>query len=97
MNTTHSRLKTISKYIFWGGIIIAILPIVSLLLSYLFSNILNCESAYAGEYVCIIGSAFVGETLYNMFVFGMYVFYTIPLGIVTSIISGIMFLVARRK
>lgn len=97
MNTKHNRLKTVSKYIFWGGIIVAILPIISILLSYVFSNVLNCESTYAGNYACSIGSTFIGETLYNMFVFGAYAFYTIPLGIVTSIISGIMFLIACKK
>lgn len=97
MNHRYNKLRTLSKYVFWGSVTIALLPIVSLLLSYIFSNILNCESAYAGEYVCSIGSTFIGETLYSMFVFGMYAFYSIPLGFLMAFISGITFLIVRKK
>jgi len=92
-----SNLKTISKRVFLGSITIVLLPIVSLLLSWGLSNILNCESAHAGENVCSIGSAFTGGILYNMFVFGMYAFYSIPLGLLVALVSGITFLVVRKN
>lgn len=97
MTYAYPKLRAISAYIFWGSIAIALLPIVSLLLSWGLSNILNCESAYAGENVCSIGSTFTGETLYSMFVFGMYAFYSIPLGLLTALIAGITFLIARKQ
>lgn len=96
-NMSKANLKTISKRAFLGGIIFALLPIFSLLLSWILSNVLSCDPARTGEYVCSVGPTFVGEMLYSMFVFGMYAFYSIPLGLLVALISGTTFLIVRKK
>lgn len=85
------------KWLFWISITFILLPIVSMLLAIILSNLLDCSTAYAGAESCKIGGQFMGETVYNMFTFGWVGFYSIPIGIVGVIISGIIYLVSKRS
>lgn len=85
------------KWLFWISITFILLPIVSMLLANILSNLLDCSTAYAGAESCKIGGQFMGETVYNMFTFGWVGFYSIPIGIVGVIISGIIYLVSKRS
>lgn len=83
--------KSVSRWLLLGSIVFALLPIVSLVLSFLLSNLLNCSTAYAGEESCKIGGQFIGDVVYSMFTFGWFMIYTIPLGILGVIISVTIF------
>lgn len=85
------------RWPFWISASFVLLPIVSLLLSNIFANLLDCSTAYAGAESCKIGGQFMGDTVYNMFTFGWVGFYSIPIGIVGMIISGVIYLVHRRS
>lgn len=79
------------------GLILILLPITSFIISYVFSNLLNCQSEWAGENICSIGGAGIGNLLYNMYVFGFYIFYTLPIGLFIIILSGIISLIKKKK
>lgn len=89
--------KNVSKWLFLGSIVFALLPIASLVLSFLLSNLLNCSTAYAGEESCKIGGQFVGDVVYSMFTFGWFMIYTIPLGLIGIVIATIMFGLRKAK
>lgn len=74
-----------------------ILPILSLLISVVLSNILNCSTEYADENICKIGGSASGSIVYDLFVIGFYAFYTIPIGLTVSLIAGIVYLSSRKK
>lgn len=85
------------KWLLITGLVIVLIPVVSLLMSVMLSNVLNCETAYAGENVCKVGGSAAGDITYNMYVFGFYIFYTLPLGLILMAASSLIHLSNRVK
>lgn len=90
-NMNVNKRLTGMKWLFWISIAFILLPIASLLLSNILSNLLDCSTAYAGAESCKIGGQFMGEAVYTMFTFGWVGFYSIPIGIVGLIVAGIIY------
>lgn len=93
----RNSIKTLSKKLLIGSIVFALLPLATLLLSYLLSFPLGCDSSSGGDYSCKIGADTTGNIVYYLYTFGFYVFYTVPIGSVIAIFASFGYVLTRKQ
>lgn len=82
-------------WIFIGGIVFALLPMVSLVFAATVANIGGCELNEAGAHACVLLGVDWGEALALMAMMGWLVFFTVPLGGLAALVGLVLYVVAR--
>lgn len=82
---------------FIGGVVFALLPVVSLLVAAMVANIGGCELNEASAHACVLLGVDWGEALALMAMAGWYVFFTVPLGGLAAILGLVLYVVARLR
>ena len=73
------------------SIVYAIIPILSMVLAGVIASIFGCPLDESGTSVCVTPVGDIGELLSFMGVFGWFVFFTVPTGLVGLIVALILF------
>ncbi|MCB9818935.1 hypothetical protein H6788_02020 [Candidatus Nomurabacteria bacterium] len=86
-------MKKLVKFLVFGGILFAILPIISLLTALTVANLGGCALDESSAHPCIIGGIDWGELLSIMGIMGWLALFTVPVGGLVTLIGLSMGLV----
>ena len=87
-------MKKTALGILIASIIIAVLPLLSMIAAGLTASLFGCDLNEGDVSMCPTIFGDIGELLYTMGVFGWFLFYTVPLGAVGLVTSAILFIIA---
>ena len=94
-------MKKISLWLAILSVIVAVLPIVSMITAGVIANAFGCALDESGTSSCPTPVGDIGELLSMMGLFGWLVFFSVPIGVLGLLIALIVFVVAlllgRRK
>ncbi len=88
-------LKRIGFWLFIGGILFAIFPILSVLAASGLSTIGGCELNEGDVNACSVLGIEMGGLLYTMFVMGWFALVTLPYGGLVAVIGLILYVIAK--
>lgn len=83
-------MKRIGIGILITSLIVGVLPLLSVVTAGFLSTIFGCALNEGDTSMCPTVFGDIGELLYTMGVFGWFLFYTIPLGMIGILIGGIV-------
>ncbi|MEX0917618.1 MAG: hypothetical protein WDZ93_00505 [Candidatus Paceibacterota bacterium] len=94
-------MKKASLWLALLSILFAVLPIASVITAGVLASVFGCGLSEGDASTCTTPLGDIGELLYFMAVFGWFVFFTIPIGLIGLLIAVILFIVGlvagRRK
>ncbi len=73
-------MKKLVKFLIYGGILFAIVPIISLLIAATVANLGGCALDESSVHPCVIGGIDWGELLSIMGMMGWLALFTVPVG-----------------
>ncbi len=76
------------------SIVIAIIPIISVLIAIAIANMLGCSVDESGSSTCLTPIGDIGDFLSTMGIFGWLTFFTVPTGLLGLIVAVILFAVS---
>ena len=90
-------LRTIGRWIIIAGVAIAVLPLVSVALSFIVAGIAGCDLNEGNVRTCIVFGRDIGESLYTMMVAGWYTFFSLPIVFVALIAGGTLISIGSQR